>query len=211
MEKFKNINTLIFDFGGVIINLDKARCIRSFKELGFIDIDRYLGDFIQSGIFLKLEKGELSPDEFRSEIKKLIPEKVTDEQINKAWNSFLAGIPTEKMDMLLELKKKFKLLLLSNTNSIHKECYQEIFIHYNGLPMSAYFDKMYVSYEMGLVKPDPLIFQKLISDSGITPSECLFLDDGVKNIEAGQEAGFQTYLVEKNDNLQFLLDNSTWQ
>ena len=211
MPSFRNITTLIFDFGGVLMDLDKERCIQNFKDLGFPDVERYLGEFLQAGIFLDMEKGILDAPAFRSEIRKKVSCELSDEQIDEAWNSFLVGMPTEKLDMLLELKKKFKLLLLSNTNPIHMAYSQEIFMQHGGKPMSGYFHKRYLSYEMGLAKPDAAIFQKMVEDADLIPSECLFLDDGIKNIEEGSRIGFQTYLVSKNKNLGFLLEEETWQ
>lgn len=211
MPLFKNITTLIFDFGGVLINLDKEKCIQQFIELGFTDVEHYLDEFLQSGIFLDLEKGVIDPSTFYSEIRKKTSHQISDEQINEVWNSFLIGIPAEKLDMLIELKKKFRILLLSNTNPIHIAHSQNIFKQHRGLPMPDYFDKCYLSYELGSVKPNTEIFQKMIEDANLIPSECLFLDDGIKNIEESKKLGFQTYLVKKNENLSFLLKEETWQ
>lgn len=210
MMTYKNISTLIFDFGGVLIDLDKERCIQSFKNLGFKDVDKYLGDFVQSGVFLQLETGQITPNDFRNEIRKLIGNPVTDEQIDKAWGSFLLDIPSEKLDMLLELRKKFKVLMLSNTNAIHIPFSENLFLQHKGLPVQAYFDKRYLSYEVGEVKPGEEIFRFLLEDANVKAENCLFLDDGLKNIEQARAMGFNTYWVQGNDDLKFLLNDETW-
>lgn len=208
--QFRNVTTLIFDFGGVIINLNMQRCINKFRELGFVDIDKYLNNFVQSGIFLQFEKGQINAEEFRAEIRKHIPAPLTDEQIDQAWCSFLVDIPDEKFDLLLELRKKFKVLLLSNTNPIHMAYADSLFIRHKGLPMSEYFDKRYLSYEMRAAKPDAEIFEKLLADAGVSPGECVFFDDGSKNIEQARKLGIQTYLVHEPEDLSFLLRTDTW-
>lgn len=211
MKQFKNVTTLIFDFGGVIINLDMQRCIRNFKELGFTDVDQYLNNFVQSGIFLQFERGEINAGEFRDKIRELTPGTLTDEQIDKAWCSFLVDIPSEKMDMLLELRKKFNVFLLSNTNPIHMTYADTFFQEHKGLPMSAYFDKRYLSYQMGMTKPDREIFDALLADAKLTAGECVFFDDGQKNIEEAGKIGMQTYFVHEPEDLSFLLLPETWK
>ena len=119
MKHFKNITTLIFDFGGVLIDLDINQCILNFNRLGLENVEQYLNNFAQSGFFMQLEKGQISAAEFRNEIRKLTPNKLTDTQIDEAWCSFLLEIPEEKLEMLIELRKKFRVVLLSNTNIIH--------------------------------------------------------------------------------------------
>lgn len=210
MKHFNNITTLIFDFGGVLINLDMSRCIQRFKNLGVENIDRYLGQYGQSDFFLQYEKGEINTQQFRNEIRKHAENKLTDEQIDDAWGAFLLDIPQAKIDMLIELRKKFRLLLLSNTNPLHIEISSKEESAKRGKTIHDYFDKCYLSYEMGLAKPQAGIFEAVLKDAGLNPSECLFLDDGPKNIEQAQNLGIQTYLVDTNEDLSFLLKTETF-
>ena len=117
--KRKGIKNLIFDFGGVLINLDRQRCVENFRKLGLEKVDELLGMYSQQGIFMQHEKGLISSAEFRENIRGLLTKKVTDEQIDAAWNSFLVDIPRFKLDMLLKLREKYVVYLLSNTNEIH--------------------------------------------------------------------------------------------
>jgi len=210
MKHFKNISTLIFDFGGVLINLDISKCILNFKQLGLDNFEHYLNNFAQSGFFMQLEKGLISAGEFRNEIRKLSPKLLTDAQIDDAWCSFLLDVPVEKLEMLVELRKKFRVVLLSNTNIIHFPNSEKIIFTNNGRKLSDYFDRCYLSYEMKMAKPDKKIFENILSIENVHPSECLFLDDGLKNTIEAQKLGIQTYLVHEHEDLSFLLTPETW-
>lgn len=210
MKHFSNITTLIFDFGGVIYNLDMSRCIKKFRDLGFENIDTYLGNYGQSGFFLQYEKGEISTAQFRDEIRKLTDHTLTNEQIDDAWCSFLCDIPQGKLDILSELKTKYRLLLLSNTNPLHIEVEAKKEFGKRGKTIHDYFDKCYLSYEMGLAKPHAEIFNAVLADANLNAGECFFLDDGIKNIEQAQQLGFQTYHVDPAESLTFLLKPETW-
>ncbi|MDO9153853.1 MAG: HAD family phosphatase [Paludibacter sp.] len=205
MKQLNNITTLIFDFGGVIVNLDLPQCIQNFKDLGLNDVEKYLSNFGQSGFFLKWESGGLSIDEFRNEIRSLTTTVLTDKQIDDAWCSFLVDIPVEKIELLKQLRMKFKLLLLSNTNPLHIGVSATKEFRKYGGTMYDFFDRCYLSYEMGMVKPNAEIFEALLIDANVKAEECLFIDDGQKNIDTASKLGIQTYLVTPNDDLFFLL------
>ena len=205
MKQFSTISTLIFDFGGVLINLDLNQCILNLKKLGLENVEQYLSNFGQKDFFLKYEKGLIDTAQFRDEIRKLTPRSLTDAEIDAAWCSFLCDIPTEKLDLLLELRKKYRILMLSNTNPLHIEVSADREFEKVGTKRTDYFDTCYLSYEMKMAKPDAEIFQAILDHEKIQPSECLFLDDGQKNIQRADEMGFQTYLVSDNEDLSFLL------
>ena len=206
MKQYNNISTLIFDLGGVIVDLDLAKCIQNFKELGLENIEQYLSNFGQKDFFMQFEKGQIGIPVFRDEIRKLAGIELTDAQIDKAWCSFLTQIPVEKLHLLSELKKKYRLLMLSNTNPLHIQTAVAAEFSKTGKTMQDFFDKCYLSYEMGMVKPDVEIFEALLTDAQVKAEECLFLDDGKKNIDTAAALGIQTYWVKPNENLNFLLD-----
>ena len=210
MKHFKNITTLIFDFGGVLIDLDINQCILNFNRLGLENVEQYLNNFAQSGFFMQLEKGQISAAEFRNETRKLTPNKLTDTQIDEAWCSFLLEIPEEKLEMLIELRKKFRVVLLSNTNIIHFPNSEKLLFTNKGRQLSEYFDRCYLSYEMKMAKPDLQIFKNILASENVQPNECLFLDDGLKNTLQAQKLGIQTYLVNEHEDLSFLLQPETW-
>jgi len=207
MKHFSNISTLIFDFGGVLIDLDMNQSILNFKKLGVENVENYLSNFGQSGFFMQLEKGKISAEEFRSEIRKMTTNTITDKEIDDAWNAFLVRIPSEKLDIVYQLRKKFRVIMLSNTNAIHFPYAERTFFSYKNRGIDEYFDKCYRSYDMKMAKPDAEIFEAILSQEQVAPNQCLLLDDGPKNIEQAQKMGFQTYFVDPKEDLSFLLSN----
>lgn len=210
MKQFKCVSTLIVDFGGVLINLNLQQCIDNMRLLGVRDIENFLNNYHQQGFFMRFEKGEITAAEFRDEIRKLSPNSLTDEQIDAAWMSFLVDIPSEKLDILFELRKRFRIVMLSNTNSIHFPVASVANFNYAGRSIDDYFDDYYLSYKMGMAKPDKAIFELLVQSENVLPSQCLFLDDGPQNIEIASFLGFQTYQVDPAESLQFLLNTDTF-
>ena len=199
---FSNISTLIFDFGGVLINLNRDAAIAEFQKLGLDTADCLLDNYVQAGIFKHLEDGSLSASDFRNEVRKLTSPNITDAQIDNAFNAFLLDIPSEKLELLLALRSKFRVVMLSNTNPIHFPWCVETKFRYNGYHLSDFFDTCYLSYELKCSKPDALIFEKLLEHESVDPQKCLFFDDGVQNIATAQSFDFNTVLVQPNEDLQ---------
>lgn len=206
MKQFNSVKNLIFDFGGVLINLDLPQCIQNIKDLGIPDVEQYLSNFGQKEFFLDYEKGIIDTPTFRNEIRKLAEKPIEDSQIDAAWCSFLCDIPIEKLELLTKLRQKYNLYLLSNTNPLHIEVSATGEFAKVGKTIHDFFDKCYLSFEMKMVKPDIEIFKTMLSDSQLVPDECLFLDDGQKNIEVASSLGIRTYLVSPHENLDFLLN-----
>lgn len=191
--KLPGIKNLLIDFGGVLINLDRERCIENFKKLGLDNIDEMLTHSHHQGIFLEQERGAISSAEFRNGIRDMIKKPVTDAQIDEAWNSFLVDIPRKKIDLLLKLREKYVVYLLSNTNEIHWQWSCENAFPYRTFKVEDYFEKIYLSYEMKKVKPNRDIFQEVIEDAGILPEDTLFIDDSQANCHTAQLLGINTY------------------
>lgn len=208
MTSNQQIKTIIFDFGGVIINLDLPKCIQNFKNLGVHNIETYLSNFGQSGFFLQWEKGEIGIPEFRNEIRKITENSISDEQIDQAWCSFLTDIPAHRIELLKKLRQQYRLLLLSNSNPLHIDVSAAGEFKKYGAQIYDFFDHCYFSYKIGMTKPDEEIFRYVMKDAGVKPEECLFIDDGKKNIETAVRMGFRTHLMKQGDNLDFLLSLS---
>ena len=189
----KGIKNLIFDFGGVLINLDRQRCIDNFKKLGLGQVEELIGQFSQQGVFMQLEKGLVSSAEFRDNIRGLAGRALTDKQIDAAWNSMLGNIPSYKLDALLKLREKYMVYLLSNTNEIHwKWSCVHAFPH-KGFREKDYFEQIFLSYEMKQVKPDTEIFETVLKTTGIRPEETFFIDDSEANCQTAASLGIATY------------------
>jgi putative hydrolase of the HAD superfamily len=192
--KEKGIKNLIFDFGNVLTDLDKNRCVSNFKALGLQHVDSLISDSSKQGFFKDQEKGLITSDQFRDYVRQLIGKPVSNEQIDAAWNSFLVEIPSYRLAMLLELRKKYKVYLLSNTNAIHWKWACKNLFAYKGFTINSYFEKLYLSYEMKMLKPDIEIFQAVLDDADIDPHETFFVDDSAENCRAAQSLGLSTYM-----------------
>ncbi|MEG1546491.1 MAG: HAD family phosphatase, partial [Bacteroides sp.] len=176
-----NIKNLIVDFGGVLIDLNRTRCVEAFEKLGLNSVEELIDPYRQQGLFLAFEQGNITTTEFRDGIRKLAGKKITDKQIDAAWNSFLINIPSKKLDLLLSLRQHYVVYLLSNTNDIHWRWACDNCFAYKGFRVEDYFEDIYLSYEMHCAKPDKEIFETLIAETGILPEESFFIDDAQSN------------------------------
>lgn len=186
------IQNLLFDLGGVIMDIKKDNCVDALRFLGFRNPEEYLGDYSQKGPFGQLEQGLITPDEFRAFVRSNIDGPVTDEQIDDAFNKFLIGIPVERLHQLQQLRQHYGIYMLSNTNAIM--WYSKIADEFrkDGLQVDAYFDGIVTSFEAKLLKPDVRIFEYVASHCDIKPEETLFLDDSLANLTGAEKAGFRT-------------------
>lgn len=203
----KVIRNLLVDLGGVLITLNRQRCIQNFKKLGLSNVDELLGASAEQGIFMKQEKGLITSAEFRDGIREAIGRNVTDEQIDTAWNSYLVDIPSCKLDLLLKLREKYVVYLLSNTNEIHWHWSCEHAFPYRGFRAKDYFEKIYLSHEMQMVKPDADIFEAVLADAGIDPRQTFFIDDIDANCQTARTLGISTYTPKAGEDWGHLFNN----
>jgi putative hydrolase of the HAD superfamily len=195
----QNINTIIFDFGGVLLDLNMPACLSAFKQLGCNTINEYLDHYKQRGLFLDFEEGRISTSDFFKELQKIFGNNASVKDLETAFLSFLDGVPQYKLELLLELRKTYRILMLSNINSFVFDHCKRAYFEKNGKKISDYFEKVYLSYEIGICKPDRRIFDYMLADAGLDPKHCLYIDDGKKNIETAKELGFATYLVQPHE------------
>lgn len=189
------IRNLLFDLGGVIINLDRQRCVDALTALGDEKADEMLDLSVQRGTLMDLEEGKISPSDFLKRMRQKIGKAVSDEEIVHALNELLIGIPLDRLTLLRKLRQRFNVMMLSNTSPIMfdtkiAECFAQ-----EGLSITDYFDDVYLSYRLKSCKPDIAIFKKVIKLSRIVPQETLFFDDSQKNLDAAASLGFKTFLV----------------
>lgn len=189
------IKNLLFDLGGVIMDIRRLNCVASFERLGMKDADSFLGEYSQKGPFLQLEEGLINETQFRDAVREYIDGEVSDEQIDKAFCDFLVGIPAYRLEQLRQLKKQYGIYMLSNTNPImwHSRIAEEF--RQEGMEREDYFDGIVTSFEARSIKPDAKIFHTVVEKLGIKPEETLFLDDSQKNLDAALALGFRTLLV----------------
>lgn len=199
----KQIKNIIFDLGGVILNIDYLLTVDAFKKLGIEDFDAIYSQKKQQHFFDEFETGRISAETFRNELRRYIPFPVGEGVIDQAWNAMLLDLPVEKVMLLSDLQKAdYRLFLLSNTNEIHIEAYSKIVYATFGFSnFSHLFEKEYYSYELGMRKPDGDIFDFIIKENKLIPSETLFIDDSIQHVEGAIEAGIQAVLYKKGDDL----------
>lgn len=192
-EKAQNIDNLIFDLGGVILEIDLNLIKSGFINLGFEDLASNFELFKQNRIFEKLEKGEIKPQVFRNEIRKACPKPFSDKQFDEVWNSILLDYPKKNIKLLQELKTRYNTFLLSNTNAIHYKYYTNKLNKQFGIEsLDLLFNKTYFSHISGKRKPDTEFFKQLLKENELKPERTLFIDDLEENILAAKGLDIQT-------------------
>lgn len=203
MEHIKNI---VFDFGGVVISFDRDRAVEAFERIGVKEADSLLGKYHQQGIFQEVENGNMDAETFRRELSKICGKSLTYKEVENGWKGFITEVPQYKLDYMNELRPKYNVYILSNTNPYVMGWARSAEFTPAGKPLDAYVDKIYTSYEAGSTKPDRGIFDYMIKDSGLNPAETIFVDDGASNIAIGQALGFVTLHPENGEDWRPRLD-----
>ncbi len=194
MLKNKNINDIIFDFGGVIINIEYKDTINAFKDLGVKNFESMYSQSKQSRLFNQLETGHISKENFIKKIKCFMPVNTPNEKIISAWNAMIKDIPKKTIDYLIELKSKgYRIFLLSNTNEIHIEEAMKSWNKNNYTKPEKIFNKIYLSYKIGMRKPNKEIFNFICDKENLEPSKTLFIDDSIQHIKGAKSIGLSTH------------------
>lgn len=196
-----NLSAIIFDLGGVILNLDYNLTINAFKELGGAKFDELYTQANQSRIIDKYETGQISTRDFLDYMQSFLPGNTKDEAITNAWNAMLLNLPAERIDFLYQIKQKLPIFLFSNTNELHFQNftgYIEKTFGNKGL-LEDIFNQTYYSHIEGLRKPDALAFEKVIKDHKLDPATTLFIDDSIQHIEGARKVGLLTkHLIDED-------------
>ncbi len=189
------IKNLLFDLGGVIFDIRRRRCVEAFEKIGMKEADSLLDNSVQRGVFLEIESGQISAEQFRQRIRAMIAGEVTDQEIDHAFCQFLIGIPRHRLESLRQLRNKYRIYLLSNTNPIMWHSTIADGFKQEGLTIDDYFDGIVTSFEAKAMKPDRKIFEYVIDTLHILPEETLFFDDAQGNLDSAATLGFNTALV----------------
>lgn len=194
MSAVKNI---IFDYGGVILNIDYQKTVDAFRNLGLNDFDRLYSQALQVDLFDRLEKGLLTPADFYHSIRDISGLNLPDSRIEEAWNSIILDMPPHRISLLEKVRRHYRIFLLSNTNEIHCRVYTaQLKEKYGYGDFSELFEKVYFSFRIGMKKPDPVIFQLVLTENNLNPVETLFIDDSVQHIKAAELSGLKTCFLE---------------
>ncbi len=192
------INAIIFDLGGVLLNLDFNKSFKAFEELGVPDFPAYFHQSHSNPLFANLEMGLIEPEAFYEAFQVATGIPATNLEIRSAWNAMLLDFREDSVAYLRSLKGNYRLFLLSNTNQIHLEAFRGTYHRtYGAHDFDVIFEKAWYSHELGMRKPGVAIYKEVIKIHGLNPAETLFVDDTAPNIEGAKEAGLQTLLLEK--------------
>ena len=183
------IKNIIFDLGGVLLNINPLLSLQELERVSGIDQKELTKRFLSEHIFEKFDTGSLNPAQFRSELCRIMNTNVSDAEIDKAWNLLLLDFPLPRVELLKQLQNNYRIFLLSNTNSIHFDHYTHNFYEKYGIRMVDLFDRVFVSHEIGIHKPDAGIYIHVLENAQINASETVFIDDSLANIEAAALLG----------------------
>ena len=200
--KLANFDTIIFDLGGVVINLDYGKTTQAFEALGLTNFNDLYSQAAQSGLFDAFEKGECSVQYFINKVLDYLPTGTQANQVVEAWNAMILDFPLENLALLKRLQGEKRTFLLSNTNEIH---IQKVHHHLqqvsDEITLHPYFEKVYFSSDIGMRKPDAEIFEFVLKEQGLDPSRTLFIDDTEQHILGAKEVGIQTYHLGKGESI----------
>ena len=206
--KAKNIKTIIFDFGGVILDIDPQITIKEFQKMGFKDVAKTNSKEFIEDIIRKFERGIYTPEVFRKKLRAFLELDVSDQKLDDAWNALIYDIPAERIEVLEQVKKNYQMLLLSNSNEIHYDLYvRDLQLRFGYREFDELFDKSYFSFDVHLSKPDPEVYEFIMNQHDLKPSETLFIDDNEENIAAASKLGLKTYLMAKPERVRDIFDN----
>lgn len=189
MEK---IDAIIFDLGGVLIDIDYTKTRQAFEHLGINNFNDLYSQANQQELFDRFETGQISGQHFINSILNYFSEPISPNKVVHAWNAMLLDFQIEKLILLEKLALKYPLFLLSNTNELHVPVVRQRLTKLSAKPLEAYFTKVYFSHELGLRKPNSEIFEVVCNENNMNPSTTLFIDDSIQHIEGAKKCGLQT-------------------
>ncbi len=193
MSAIKNV---IFDLGGVLLNVDYHKAADAFKALGAGQFDDLYSQANANHLFESLETGSISEAAFYEAIYQYCEPGTSRDQMRLAWNAILLDFRKDSLTVLDNLKDKYNLYLLSNTNSIHLTAFNHTLLNETGnASLDHYFIKSYYSHLIQMRKPYVETYQWVLDDAKMIASETLFIDDSINNIKGAKEAGIQTHLL----------------
>jgi putative hydrolase of the HAD superfamily len=196
------IKNIIFDLGGVIINLSVEKTHQAFASLSGLPIAEIKTRVHHGAFFHEFEKGQITDSEFRNHLRVSLNVQVSDTQLDQAWNAMLLDIPLSRIQLLERLKSRYTIFLLSNTNNIHLQCFNGIVQKLTGKPaIDSYFHDSFYSHLVKMSKPDEEIYRHVLKQHALQPNETMFLDDNKDNLAGANKVGIHTFHVEHPDQI----------
>lgn len=196
------IKNIIFDFGGVIIDIDEQLAINEFVKLGVNDSSKTSSQEF-TDLIRKFERGIFTPDIFRNKLRDFLDISATDQEIDDAWNALLFDIPAKRLEIIEKVKENYNIFLLSNSNEIHYDLYvRDLQLRFGYTEFNELFHQAYFSFDLHLSKPHEEIYEFVMFQEDLDPAETLFIDDKSENIETAKQLGFQTYQLIKPERIR---------
>ena len=179
------------------MTIDHDEALRRFKSLGLKDAEKLLDPYTQIGINGDLEEGKISKDEYKKALSKLVGREISHKECFYAWQGYHKDVPQRNLDMVMRLRQEgYRVILLSNTNPFMMEWAMSDDFDKKGHSIDFYFDSIYLSYQVKIMKPHPSFFMHVLMNEKILPEETLFVDDGSRNVAAASQMGIKTYCPE---------------
>ena len=196
------INAIIFDLGGVLLDINYRLTIEAFNNVGCSDFESIYTQQKQSQLFDDFETGKVSSETFRKSLQKQMEFSISNVEFDNAWNKMLLQLPEQRIELLEKLNKKFSLFLLSNTNEIHIKAFKKIISSSIGYErFENCFKKVYFSSEIGNRKPNASCFEMVLSENKLSAAKTLFIDDSIQHVEGAYKIGIKTLLIESGEEL----------
>ncbi|MBI3239905.1 MAG: HAD family phosphatase [Flavobacteriia bacterium] len=196
---------IIFDLGGVLINLDYQLTSKAFIDLGLTDFDATYSQLQQTDLFDRFETGAISSFHFINRLLDQLPQGTSGNKVVHAWNAMILDFPEERLLWLLEMKQRYRIFLLSNTNTLHMEAVRRSLERTIGHQrLEDYFEQVYLSCEMGLRKPNPEIFSRVCDEQGLNPATTVFIDDSPQHVAGAASIGLQALHLKPGATVQSL-------
>jgi len=196
----KKCKAIIFDLGAVILNINYQNTIDEFAKLGVNNSTTFYSKKVQTNLFNQIETGMISSNEFLKALQKET-KNANINQVEKAWNAMLLDLPEERVQLIRKLKNNHSVYLLSNTNAIHIDAFKKQLGNKKWLAFCKLFDKMYLSHELGLRKPDVKIFEYILKEQKLKAEEVFFIDDSPQHIASAKKIGIHCHHLLDDENI----------
>lgn len=187
-------DAIIFDLGGVILNLNYQKTIDAFIALGMPNFEEVYSQLAQQSLFDEFETGKISAFHFVNRLLDQMPKGRNANEVVHAWNAMILDFPKERLEFILKLKTEKRIFLLSNTNDLHLELvHRRLKEIYPDKYLNDFFEKVYYSFDLGIRKPNPDIFTYVCRENGLNPASTLFIDDSEQHVHGAKEAGLNAF------------------
>ncbi len=208
MATKNTIRNIIFDFGGVVLDIDPELTKQELLNLGVKNVELFNTPEFRDGVIGKFERGILTPEGFRQKVRETLGTDISDQKIDDAWNALLFDIPKERIAVIEAVRNHYKTFLLSNSNEIHYDVYvRDLQLRFGYREFDLLFDKAYFSFDLHLSKPNPEIFEFVLNQHRLVPQETLFIDDTLEHLVTARTLGLQTYHLQKPERLRDIFTN----